>query len=136
MEFVQNQYIGLRTEFDGNCPQTKNMVNENPNLLRTVAAYTQIENADGSVSDFTAFLDKNVPSRLDEPDKEHEFIVSALGCKLVTQSGEKLSLGRLIVKYVTTVHNQALHIDAKNAVEAILEDVSSGKVEHMQRKNV
>ncbi|ALG52144.1 hypothetical protein FORC6_1818 [Vibrio parahaemolyticus] len=136
MEFVQNQYIGLRTEFDGNCPQTKSMVNENPNLLRTVAAHTQIENADGSVSDFTAFLDKNVPSRLDEPDKEHEFIVSALGCKLVTPSGEKLSLGRLIVKYVTTVHNQALHIDAKNAVEAILEDVSSGKVEHMQRKNV
>ena len=77
-----------------------------------------------------------MPSRLDAPDIEHEFIVYTKGCKLLTPVGEKLSIGRLIVKYATTIHNQALHIDAKNAVEAILEDFSSGEVDHMQRKNV
>lgn len=136
MEFIQNQYLGLKTEFDGHCQQTKSKIEANPELLKPVTAQTQIEDAEGLVSDFTAFLDKNVPSRLDAPDTEHEFIVSATGCKLLTPVGEKLSLGRLIVKYATTIHNQTLHIDAKNAVEAILEDFSSGDVEHMQRKNV
>ncbi|CAK1883947.1 restriction system protein [Vibrio crassostreae] len=136
MEFIQNQYLGLRTEFDGHCQQTKSIIEANPDLLRTFIAQAEIEDAEGSVYDFIAFLDKHVPSRLDAPDIEHELTVYTKGCKLLTPAGEKLSLGRLIVKYATTIHNQALHIDAKNAVEAILEDFSSGEVEHMHRKNV
>ncbi|WP_194435513.1 restriction endonuclease [Vibrio fluminensis] len=136
MQLVRNHYLGLKMEFDGHCLHTKNKIEESPDLLKINTLQAMIEDIDGKLSDLTEFLDTRLPSKLDAPEIEHEFILNTQGCHLVAPSGDKLSLARLIVKYATTVINQPIHIDAKNAVEAILEDFTSGEVEHMHRKKV
>lgn len=136
MQIVRNHYLGLKMEFDGHCLATKIKVEDSPSMLKINALQAIIEDGDGKVSDLTKFLDTRVTIRQDAPEIEHEFILNTPGCNLVTPNGERLSLARLIVKYMTTVMNHPIHIDAKNAVEAILEDFTSGEVEHMHRKNV
>ena len=121
---------------DGHCERTKKLIESDPTILHRMAHDPEIENEKGEVYPFNQYLDRHVPTRSDALGIEHAITLNTTGCSMLTTEKVKLSLARLIVRYMTTAMNQALYFDAKNVVEAILEDFATGDVEHMQRKDV
>jgi hypothetical protein len=135
MQFNRNHYFGFKVGFDGKDQATMDLVEQDPSVMSTNSADIIVRDEGHEPCAFNLWLDRHVPSAIDGFGVECEATLLPEKSYLVTADGRELKLGRLVVKYMSTCFEQDLEIDAMNLVEAVLQDFSSGEVEHMHHKS-
>lgn len=136
IDFISTSYLDLKVEYDGFCTETRNIIERTPNLKTINQHLIQVVDEDERVYPISAYLDSRVVLDLRDIGEEKITEVIPNNSYFILPSGDKLKLGRLLIKYIVGSNTLDMFIDAKSAVEAILQDVKSGEVEHMHKKNV
>jgi len=134
MQLLRNNYINFKLEFDGHDEETKRLAKEDPSVLSMVSTDIRIKDGDGPIHAFNSWLDKEVPVGAEGFDVELQKTILPKNSYLISKGDCELKLGRIIVTYVSTQDRHEMELDAMNVVEAILQDFSTGEVEHMHRK--
>lgn len=135
MQFNRNHYLDFKVDFDGKDQATMDLARQDPSVMSINSADIIVRDEGHEPCAFNLWLDRHVPSDADGFGVECEVTLLPEKSYLVTADGRELKLGRLVIKYMSTYFEQDLEIDAMNLVEAVLQDFSSGEVEHMHHKN-
>ncbi|MDU9406348.1 restriction endonuclease [Pseudomonas sp. zfem001] len=135
MKFNRNHYFDFKVDFDGKDQATIDLARQDPSIMSINSADIIVRDEGHEPCAFNLWLDRHIPSGTDSFGVECEVTLFPEKSYLVTVDGRELKLGRLVVKYISTFFEQDLEIDAMNLVEAVLQDFSSGEVEHMHHKN-
>ncbi|ELA8137772.1 restriction endonuclease [Vibrio parahaemolyticus] len=136
IDLISTTYLDLKVEYDGHCTETREIIERTPNLKTVDQSLIQVIDENGDIYPIGAYLDLYVVLDLRGLGEVKSAEVIPGNSYFILPNGEKLKLGRLLVKYVAGSNTVDMCIDAKSAVEAILQDVKSGEIEHMHRKNV
>lgn len=134
MTLLQNNYIDLTPEFDGNDEDTRRAVERRPELMSFKKESVVIVEDEFEESTLVQWLDRNTPRTTSEFDVELEHSIIPESAYVKTNEGVNLKIGRMKVKYTVSCIKQNLHIDHMSFVEAVLEDYGTKTVEHMLPK--
>ncbi|MEL4281746.1 restriction endonuclease [Shewanella mangrovisoli] len=134
MKLLRNTYVDLKCDYDGNDAITRQLTEDNPSLMKSSSDSMMILEDGYELSTLVAWLDRHTPRETQEFGVELEHTIYPQDSYYVAPGGEKLKLGRVYVRYVTSCMEQNLHIDHMSLVQAVLEDFNSKEVEHMSRK--
>ncbi|NQZ55859.1 MAG: restriction endonuclease [Lentisphaeraceae bacterium] len=130
MNLRRNNYLDLKVDLDGNCPETVELSKENKDFLSHDLV---VEEKGFKPTPLNLYLDRHIQQTKDFGE-EKEVILTPEKTFLLLPNGEKLKLGRLLVKYMTSEDKRTITCDAMDLVEAVLEDYKTGKIEHMSTK--
>ncbi|WBA18835.1 restriction endonuclease [Salinivibrio kushneri] len=135
MKFLRNHYLDVKLEFDGKDPQTREIAEKDPSVMSVNSTEIVIRDEGHEPCAFNLWLDRHVSAGSDGFGVESQETLIPENSYLLTPDNRELKLGRVLVTYMSTQFDQDLEIDAMNLVEAVLQDFSSGEVEHMHHKN-
>lgn len=136
LKFLRNHYLDFKLSFDGKDQATRDIIEQDPSVMSTNSTEIVVRDEDHEPCAFNLWLDRHVLSGSDEFGVECETTLLPEKSYLVTPDNRELKLGKVVVTYMSTQFDQDLEIDAMNLVEAVLQDFSSGEVEHMHHKNI
>ena len=136
IKFQRNHYLGFKLSLDGKNQATRDIVEKDPSVTSTNSTEIVIRDKDHEPCAFNLWLDRHVISGSDGFGVECEATLLPENSYLVTPDHRELKLGKVVVTYMTTQLEQDIEIDAMKLVEAVLQDFSSGEVEHMHHKRV
>ncbi|GHD45296.1 hypothetical protein [Marinobacter persicus] len=135
MKFLRNHYLDFKLEFDGKDHVTREIAEKDPSVRSFNSTEIVIRDEGHEPCAFNLWLDRHVSAGSDGFGVESQKTLVPKNSYLVTPDNQELKLGRVVVTYMSTQFDQDLQIDAMNLVEAVLQDFSSGEVEHMHHKN-
>lgn len=134
LNLLKNNYLDIKPEYDGNHTETREAAEADPSLMSLPVDSMTIDEEGYKESTLVEWLDRNTPRAVQDfgTELEHEIIPES--AFVLSDSGKRLKLGRVTVKYSVSCLQQNLHIDHMSFVEAVLEDFGSNNVEHMLKK--
>jgi len=135
MKFLRNHYLDFKLEFDGKDEKTREIAEKDPSVLSANSTEIVVRDEGYESCAFNLWLDRHVSAGSDGFGVESQQTLIPENSYLVTPDNRELKLGRVMVTYMSTQFDQDLEIDAMNLVEAVLQDFSSGEIEHMHHKN-
>jgi len=135
VKFLRNHYLNFKLEFDGKDPETREIAEKDPSVMSVNSTEIVVRDEGHEPCAFNLWLDRHVSAGSDGFGIESQKTLVPENSYLVTPDNRELKLGRVVVTYMSTQFDQDLEIDAMNLVEAVLQDFSSGEVEHMHHKN-
>ncbi|MEE4179032.1 MULTISPECIES: restriction endonuclease [Pseudomonas syringae group] len=134
IKFLRNHYIDFELSFDGKDQATRDIVEQDSSVMSTNSTAIVVRDEGHVPCAFNVWLDRHVLTGSDGFGVERETILIPEKSYIVTSDGRELKLGKVVVRYMSTQLDQEIEIDAINLVEAVLQDFSSGEVEHMHHK--
>jgi hypothetical protein len=135
MQVIRNHYLDFNLSFDGKDQATRDIVEQDPSVKSTNSAEIVVRDEGCEPCAFNVWLDRHVLTGPDGFGVECETTLFPDKSYLVISDNRELKLGKAVVRYMSTQFDQHLEIDAMNLVEAVLQDFSSGEIEHMHHKN-
>ena len=130
MLFIQNHYFDIKPTFDLNDSGTKKVADETKGEFSLPVDGISISDDGVQFIPLNTWLDKNVKGD-DSYGVESTEIIYPESSFLVAPDGYMLKLKQVEVKFLVSSTKQTLTMDHMTFVDAVLEDSTTGRVEHM-----
>jgi hypothetical protein len=132
---LRNNYLGFDFEFDRKHELTREIAKNDTSVTKMISTDIVIKDNGEEPCSFNAWLDRNIAVGEDGFDIELEKVILPEDSFVLVSNDRELKLKKVVVKYSSTEILSSIEVDAMNFVEAVLEDFTTGTVEHMLKKN-
>ncbi|MGL0870754.1 restriction endonuclease [Vibrio vulnificus] len=130
-----NDFLELSFGFDGSDTETSNIISDDPSVINFNVSLALVCLLGESPEPINVWLSKQLPINRSHIGQEFNEVIKPQDTYLIISGDRKLKLAEVKVCYKTLVLKNNFNIDAMNFVEAVLQDCSSGNIEHMRTKN-
>lgn len=130
MHFIRNNYLDIKPAFDLNDSETENVAKDSSGQFSVPVDGITILDSEKEAIPLNLWLDREVKGNGSYGVEQLETIVPQ-SSYLVTAEGHKLKLKQVEVRFSVSSTKQTLTMDFMSFTDAVLEDSSTGSVEHM-----
>ena len=136
LALIGRNYINFKFEVDGRDQKTLDLATRKPELMNNVCSTDMIiRDSDEEACSLKDWIGRHIPIDMDDVGKTVDKSVVPPSSYFVLSSGEELKVGRITVTVEYWRTDQQLTFDSSLLVKAVLQDFSSGEVEHMHKES-